>query len=271
MFYNSNPIRTCSGKRKALEHKAQSASPSVSRKKGKPEIDEEQMIPCWVETRQKVVLIPASAVGEFFKPGSPLIPLKHDPQPMSSKMNSNLGGVIFPISSDHTITLLQFNVIRGLLTIRHLLSAIFPPQNSQGNECSTAAYHVLPDLSSCPTSLPASLHPTHLQQTVPHEEWVEGIVHPVMRDNIIRAIGTFDEDQLWSDTIGGLFEGFPDSEVERRGVICWSTPWHFSGWEMSEGFLKRWGWSIKGCESDILGATNKWRVMRGEDPLMMEI
>jgi hypothetical protein len=195
--------------------------------------------------------------------------LEHNQQHVGSKIN-NPGGVFFPISPDHTITLLQFNVIRGLLTIRHLLSAILPP-SSQGNECSTAAYHVLPDLSSCPTSLPESLHPTHLQQTVPHEGWVEGIVHPVMRDNIIRAIGTFDEDQLWSDTIGGLFEGFPDSEVERRGVICWSTPWHFSGWEMSEGFLKRWGWSVKGCESDILGATNKWRTMRGEDPLVIEI
>lgn len=240
---------------------------SINQRKSNTEISEVQ-IPCWVEKNQTVILLPASAVGEFYKPGSPLIPLKYDqPTPINLLPRR---GIFFPISPDHTITLLQFNVIRGLLTIRHLLSPIFP-LNCQGNECSTAAYHVLPDLSSCPTSLPESLHPTHLQQTVPHEEWVEGIVHPVMRDNIIRAIGTFDEDQLWSDTIGGLFEGFPDSEVERRGVICWSSPWHYSGWEMSEGFLKRWGWSIKGCESEMLDATNKWRAMRGEGPLIIEL
>ena len=84
------------------------------------------------------------------------------------------------------------------------------------------------------------------------------------------AIGTFDEDELWSDTIGGLFEGFPQSESEQRGVIVWSPPWHVSGWELSEGFLRKWGWSFKGFE-DMLEATNKWRAMRGEDPLVIEI
>jgi hypothetical protein len=151
MLLNSNLIRTRgSGKRKALEHKSRSESYTVSRKKNKSDICKEQMIPCWAERRQTVVLIPASAVDEFYKPSGPLIPLEQNHhQPMGSKVNNNnFGEIIFPISPDHTITLLQFNVIRGLLTVRHLLSPIFPPQISQGNECSTAAYHVLPDLSS---------------------------------------------------------------------------------------------------------------------------
>jgi hypothetical protein len=76
--------------------------------------------------------------------------------------------------------------------------------------------------------------------------------------------------ELWSDTIGGLFEGFPASEIEQRGVIAWSPPWDVSGWEVSEGFWRKWAWSFKGC-GDALEATNKWRKERGEKPLVFEI
>jgi hypothetical protein len=83
------------------------------------------------------------------------------------------------------------------------------------------------------------------------------------------ASGTFDEDELWSDTIGGLFEGFPNSEIEQRGVIAWSPPWHFTGWEVSEGFWRKWGRILKGC-GEVLEATNRWRE-RGEEPLIFEV
>lgn len=84
------------------------------------------------------------------------------------------------------------------------------------------------------------------------------------------AIGTFDEDALWSDTIGGLFEGYPDDEIEVRGVIAWSPPWDISGWEVTEGFWRRWGWQFKGC-GEVLDATNRWRRMRGEEPLVFKL
>lgn len=87
---------------------------------------------------------------------------------------------------------------------------------------------------------------------------------------MIRASGKFDEDELWSDMIGGLFEGFSGSEVERRGVILWSPPWHVSGWEISEGFSRKWGWCLKGC-GEVLEATNRWRRERGEEPLVLEV
>ena len=72
------------------------------------------------------------------------------------------------------------------------------------------------------------------------------------------------------DLLGGLWEGFSDSECERRGLIAWSTPWEISGWEVSEGFLKKWGWSLRGCEG-VLEATNRWRALRGEEPLAVKI
>lgn len=89
------------------------------------------------------------------------------------------------------------------------------------------------------------------------------------RDNVLLALGTFDEDDLWADIMGGMFEGFPQSEIERRGVIAWSPPWDVSGWEISEGFLKKWKMFFKGCE-EVLEATNKWRALRGEKPLVFD-
>ncbi|KAH8690000.1 hypothetical protein BGW36DRAFT_390057 [Talaromyces proteolyticus] len=255
-------------KRRAQQSKASSNLASTRPKQTAPT---ETQIPCWVERQQRVVHIPALALTRIYKAGRPLIPWQSAPFLTSEKPRkiSLFGEIIFPLSSDHLIPLLQFNVLRGLLTLRHLLSPI-RPQDSQPNECSSAALYVLPDISSCPESLPEALKPTYLQQTVPHEEWVDSIPHPVWRDNVIQALGTFDEDQLWSDTIGGLFEGFPSSEIEKRGVICWSTPWHPSGWEISAGFLRRWGWSFKGCEADVMETTNKWRALRGENPLAFE-
>lgn len=174
--------------------------------------------------------------------------------------------IIFPLSSDHLIILQQYNVLRASLTNRYLISGL---KANPVDECSSVALHVLPYLT-CPQDIPPALHPTVLQQTIPHEGWVDIIPHPVWRDNVLRAIGTFDEDDLWSDTVGGLFEGFPDSEVEKRGVIAWSPPWHISGWEVSEGFWKKWGWSFTGCD-EILEATNRWRKQRGEKPLVFKV
>jgi hypothetical protein len=169
--------------------------------------------------------------------------------------------IILPLSPDHLIPLLQYNVLRAFITNRQLLIGFLGTEG----ECASAALHILPEPSGTP-ELPSTLFPTLLQQTIPHEDWIDIIPHATWRDNVIRAIGTFDEDELWSDTIGGLFEGFPHSEVEQRGVIAWSPSWHVSGWELSEGFWQKWSWSFQGCE-DILEATNHWRNLRGEAPL----
>ena len=175
--------------------------------------------------------------------------------------------IVFPLSPDHLITLLQFNVLRGLVTNRSLLLPLL--KDDHLGECSSTALQILPSPTS-PQEVPPSLQPTVLQRTIPHEDWIDVIPHPVLRDNLILSSGKFDEDGLWSDTVGGLFEGFPASEIEQRGVIAWSPPWHVSGWEFSEGFWRKWGWSLKGCP-EALEATNKWRRKRGEKPLVVEL
>lgn len=89
-----------------------------------------------------------------------------------------------------------------------------------------------------------------------------------MRDNCIRCAGTIDEDDLCSDFIGGLYEGNADSDT--KGWIVWTDPWDVSGWEVTEGFVKKWGRLLKGCR-DLIEASNRWRAMRGEDALVVEV
>jgi hypothetical protein len=239
------------GRRKALKKQA----PASQSPKGI-----ERTIPCWVEDTQEVTLLPASLATRLHPVETPVVSSR--PYGLNaSKMTS----VTFPLTSDHLIILVQYNVLRACLVNRDIVCSIFP---SQQDGCSSAAPHVLPQCSA-PDVVPSSLLPTTVQSTVPHEVWIDMLPHAGWRDNLILAAGTYDEDLLWTDTLGGLFEGFPASESEQRGVIAWSPPWDVSGWEMSEGFWQRWGWTMRGCD-DMLMATNKWRGERGEKPLVVK-
>lgn len=217
-------------------------------------------IPCWVEREQRVMYLPNSRSEVQRNRQLPLLSMTED-------ANAGIQNVILPISSDHLITLLQYRVLRGCLEIRQILSRTFVDEYQGSPEelhvCSYPKY-------SLTNMLPASLIPTSLQCSVAHHHWVDIIPHPTFRDNLIRALGTFNADDLWSDTVGGLFEGFPDLRVEEKGVVLWETPWHTRGWELSEGFVRKWGWALQGCE-DLLEATNFWRLKRGEDALEHDI
>lgn len=208
-------------------------------------------------------MLPAVEAQALAKAQTPLLPYR----PTRLKLDA----VMFPLSSDHLIVLLQYNVVRGLLANYQLL-LLFQPNTPTNSECSTAAEHVLPnpDDISPHCHLPEMLRPTRLQTTVVHGKWIDIIPHPVLRDNLIRARGTFDGQDLWNDTIGGLFQGFPDSDIEQRGVVVWSPPWHMSGWEISEGFWRKWGWTLQGCP-DIVHATNVRRCQRGQQPLVVDV
>lgn len=171
--------------------------------------------------------------------------------------------MVFPLCPDHLITLLQFNALRALAVNRTLISGILvTPLDCRGEEI----IHVVP-YPTKPKLLPPALLPTALQQRVPHGDWIDLFPCAEARDRLIRATGTFDEDELWADCSGGLYEGFPDDEVQRRGIIAWSPPWDITGWEMSEGFLRKWGWIFRGLPG-ALEATNRWRMQRGEEPLL---
>lgn len=234
------------GKRKALGKKSEASSAATETL-----IKSEALVECWDIEQQSVSIVPESRIKQLYNARNPLLPDK----PRKEQFN-----IVFPLCPDHLITLLQFNALRAMAVNRTLISGILVTPL----DCDEEVIHVIP-YPTKPELLPSTLLPTTLQQTVPHGDWIDMFPYPEGRDRLIRAAGTFDEDELWADCIGGLYEGFPDDEIERRGIIAWSPPWDITGWEMSEGFLRKWGWLFKGLPG-WLEATNRWRMERGEEP-----
>lgn len=240
-YYRAN--RTV-GKRKAEQAKVSAAATGTL-------VKPEPLVECWDDEQESVAIVPASRLHQLYDAKYPLLSSN---QPRTDQIK-----IIFPLSSDHLITLLQWNALRALAVNRTLISGIL----TTPLDCDKEVIHTIPYPSN-PELLPPSLLPTIIQQTVPHGDWVDMFPIPEGRDRLILAAGTFDEDDLWADCIGGLFEGFPDDEMERRGLIAWSPPWDITGWEMSEGFLRKWGWLFKGLPG-VMEATNQWRIGRGEE------
>ncbi|KAI0101006.1 hypothetical protein GGR51DRAFT_337959 [Nemania sp. FL0031] len=235
-------------KRKALATKAVASSAVAG-----AVIQQEALVECWDMKQQSVSIIPASRIKQLYNARKPLLP---------DKLRKEQLNIFFPLCPDHLITLLQFNALRAIAVNRTLISGILVTPLDCGEE----TIHVVP-YPAKPELLPSTLLPTTLQQTVPHGDWIDMFPFPEGRDRLILAAGTFDEDELWADCIGGLYEGFPDDEIERRGIIAWSPPWDITGWEMSEGFLRKWGWLFEGLPG-VLEATNQWRMQRGEEPFV---
>lgn len=118
-----------------------------------------------------------------------------------------------------------------------------------------------------PPSMPPSLTPTALQRQIRHPAYIDAAPHPALRDNLIMASGTYDEDALCLDLLGGLF--YSHHQAENEGLMVWTDPFNVAGWEMTEGFVRKWGFLLKGCQ-EMFDATNYWRRMRQEDPLALD-
>ena len=172
--------------------------------------------------------------------------------------------IIFPLSADHClITLVQYNVLRAMLFNMSILSLL----DSLPMECIRSFGISVLDATP-PERIPLDLQPTLLQQSTPHPFWIKTIPFPAMRDNLILLAGKYDSDDLCNDLGQALYNGFDD--VERRGCLVWGEPWRGYGWEVSEGFVRKWGFLLKGC-ADVIDSTNRWREVRGEDMLVIEI
>ncbi|KAK3329229.1 hypothetical protein B0H66DRAFT_540474 [Apodospora peruviana] len=226
--------------------------------------ESEALVECWDDELQSVAVVPTSHLKQLYNRRNPLLPPRAADTPPHARNNrhSNNTKIIFPLSPDHLITILQYNSLRAMAVNRTLISGILTTPLDCADE---ERIHVVP-YPAQPELLPPALLPTTLQQMVPHGDWIDLYPCPEGRDRMILAAGQFDEDELWADCIGGLYEGFPDDEMERRGMLAWSPPWHITGWEMSEGFVRKWGWLLRGLP-EPLEATNRWRAERGEEPV----
>ncbi|PWY81066.1 hypothetical protein BO83DRAFT_414360 [Aspergillus eucalypticola CBS 122712] len=132
--------------------------------------------------------------------------------------------------------------------------------------------------NTCPSPIPASLFPTPSQRTLTHYSWIDLVPWPRMRENLIKWEMCFDHGEFVRDLVGGyvmegweLFDGGSkgdgngriggrvvvevdgddgdDGEVSenaRNGWIVWGEPHCRESWEVTPGFLRKWGWVVEG-------------------------
>ncbi|KAL7912406.1 hypothetical protein GGI35DRAFT_440172 [Trichoderma velutinum] len=172
--------------------------------------------------------------------------------------------LIFPLSPDHCLlTMVQYNVQRASLFNMAVLSLLKHLPLECGGTINLPSLAIDP-----PSCIPPELLPTTLQKSTPHPYWMDIFPCHIMRDNLIRFYGQYDAHDLHRDLAKSLYEGFVDGE--QRGCMVWGEPWTVKGWEASEGFVRKWGFLLKGS-SGLLASTNRWRESRGEDALTIKI
>ncbi|KAK1657712.1 hypothetical protein BDP55DRAFT_698840 [Colletotrichum godetiae] len=167
----------------------------------------------------------------------------------------------FPLYKDHLIPLVYYNVFRATITNIHILSL-----TSLLTSPCTPDLHKTP-LFPTPCQVPETLMPTLTQSSTPHECWIDIFPSGGMRDNAIKFRDQYSQHDLCTDLVG-CQEG--DVCLDQPGIIAWSDPWHPDGWEVTEKFVEKWSFLLKGCE-DVMRATNKWRALRDEEPLVWEL
>ncbi|OJJ73453.1 hypothetical protein ASPBRDRAFT_205697 [Aspergillus brasiliensis CBS 101740] len=144
--------------------------------------------------------------------------------------------------------------------------------------------------------IPTSLFPTPSQQNLIHCSWIDLVPFPRMRENLIAWEACFDHEEFVRDIVGGYImekwelrrgsdidmgvmgmgrmlsvecddDGDDDDEVTgnaRNGWIVWGEPHCKESWEVTPGFLRKWGWVVQGCVEEVVECSNRWRVRRGE-------
>ena len=200
-------------------------------------------------------------------------------------------------TQDHLLHLIQVNVLRGLMDNKVVLlgrtSYLAKSDGAEGLQV-VPPEQVFPGraaIMSTASDLPENLRPTLLQNTVVHATCIDLMPFPSIRDNLIKQEGRFNWAELAEDLVGHLldpscFFGPPcqqnptiieeqvlyyvdedDPTANRNGFIVWGAPHRPESWEVTSGFLRKWGWFLKDCE-EIIESTNHWRLTRGEDPLV---
>lgn len=170
---------------------------------------------------------------------------------------------LFPLSRDHLIPLIEFNIYRASITNMTILGLF---SLTSGCSCQYASLTLFPTPPPADeTAIPDSLKPTPMQLATPHEPWIDILPSGRMRDNAIMRSHTFTNEEFCKDILGGMCGGKPGGLD--GGLVVWSNPWEPSGWELTEGFARKWSFLLEGCE-DMFVATNRWRAMRHEEPLV---
>lgn len=158
----------------------------------------------------------------------------HVPPQAPDQNNNTSFTFTFPLSSDHLLHLIQYNVLRALLTNKRSLNLYIPPPAPGGDRHQTyiacpisgilyrGHNHYYEDITNplhlddadVPSiTFPASLAPTALQKSHDHPIWVNAIPFPGVRDNFIRHAGRFNPWHLMYDLVGEFMSSTPPACV----------------------------------------------------------
>ncbi|KAL2820136.1 hypothetical protein BDW59DRAFT_174595 [Aspergillus cavernicola] len=157
---------------------------------------------------------------------------------------------------DQLLSLTRANVYRAFLTNIALLGL---PVDGLCERKILSPFNLVGPIQSFMETLPKALHPTATQRSLQHHPWVDFFPHAQIRDNLIRAQNRYDKHQFCLDILGFWDPGSPENML-----LVWGEPYDPANWEVTESFIKKWGWVIQGCP-DILYSSNRWRARRGEN------
>lgn len=172
----------------------------------------------------------------------------------------NDGPSLYLPTSDHLITLIYYNVFRGLSKNIRALKLDLKLMKTYDYQSPFITGDI--DLST----LPPDFQPTLLQRTIPHHPCFDIFPDPVVRDN---AISNWAADLPFGQLCMNLAGRSYWQEIElsqRHGCILWGAADNADNWEVTEAFATRWPYLVKGAYR-LQAATNKWRSLRGEQPI----
>ncbi|PYH97499.1 hypothetical protein BO71DRAFT_318323 [Aspergillus ellipticus CBS 707.79] len=164
-------------------------------------------------------------------------------------------------AADHLLTLTRLNVFRAFVTNMTALGMRMDEQWCHDDDA-LSLFNTTPQGSIDESTLPIALRPTKMQLRVPHHPWLDFFPLPRIRDNLVAVCDRFDDEELCMD-IMGFWEHGSDS----CSMLVWGEPTDPANWEVTEKFLRKWPWVIRGCP-ELLQSTNRWRQQRGEKMLI---
>ncbi|OQE12740.1 hypothetical protein PENFLA_c064G07914 [Penicillium flavigenum] len=136
--------------------------------------------------------------------------------------------------SDHLLSLTKANVYRAFLSNLTLIGLV-----AEGIcEADVLSPFNLFGAAQFITNIPPSLRPTTSQRSLLHHPWLDFFPHPRARDNLIRAQGTYNKHDFCLDILG-----FWNPDALDNMLLVWGEPHDPANWEVTEGFIKKWGWS----------------------------
>lgn len=165
---------------------------------------------------------------------------------------------------EHLISLSRLNVHRA---INENIKILGMNSDWMKSDDSVSIFNLLQPVTGNGTgeeSIPSSLRPTTIQRTVPHHPWLDFFPFPRMRDTLILACAAnseFDDDELCHDLMA-----FWDTRNTNATLLVWGPPWDPGNWEVTETFVRKWGWLLKGS-GELFVSTGTWRRKRGEKAL----